>query len=298
MMLGDGWLSVTVQKRKRVNGTYDQVVYQSGFSGDPRGLQAVQEDLLTLFGNIGKATIRTEQTKSPTYGIVGTTSKFSCPVEVTKYFLDLGMPVGRRVETEWLLPDWIVYGNHETKREFLSGFYAAEGEKFSMQTNDKTVHAPKMVITKRAHLRRNLEEIIDQFGHILTDLKLGFNVAYLEKYTSAPTIRAEIIFENSMDNLFRLLDLLDLRYAPDKAEEAKYMRLYYEAKQAELNRLRQAYDEVMAGNEAIRQIARKYGLNENQLYNWKRRKTGVRIPNTFPTYTEFKRSLLSPSTAM
>lgn len=165
-----------------------------------------------------------------------------------------------------------------------------------MQSNDKTIHAPIFVMTKAADLRANFEVFCQQVMGIIQDLGLRCNLKYVDKQTKAgPRIRAEFVFANDYENIMRLIDTLDLRYAPKKAAEARFMRLYHEAKKAEYERMQRIYEEVMAEQIPARDIARKHGINESQVYNWRRRRTGVRIPNTFPTYTEFKQKLLSPA---
>ena len=54
MLLGDGWIS------ERLN---------CGFSGDLDSLQVIKDDLINLYGGIGKANISSKETLSEKYNI-------------------------------------------------------------------------------------------------------------------------------------------------------------------------------------------------------------------------------------
>ena len=118
-MLGDGWMS------QLSKGNYKFL--NAGFSGDIESLEIARFDLQNIYNEIGKARIYTKNTFSPSYGITGTTSSFVVNQAVAKDFVNLGMPIGKRTEIEFLLPNWIVCGNKQIKKAFLSGLYAAPG---------------------------------------------------------------------------------------------------------------------------------------------------------------------------
>ena len=57
-----------------------------------------------------------------------------------------------------------------------------------------------------------------------------------------------------------------------------------------LERLNKAYEEAMDRSNTAQSIADKYNITRSQVEKWRARKTGVRIPNSFPTITNFKQT--------
>ena len=157
-MLGDGWITTK---------------HNCGFSGDPESLQIAKNDLIDLYGDIGKATIVTKNTVSEKYGIEGTTSSFVCNVKIAKEFESLGMPIGKRVEQDFDIPNWISNGSNEIKAAFLSGLYAAEGYTPCFQKNNKTLKTLGFNISKRQSVEHTLHM---QLGKILNDLGIKYTL--------------------------------------------------------------------------------------------------------------------------
>ena len=124
-IMGDGWLSI--------NGKHKNI----GISGDVVDLETIKKDLIELYGDIGKATIFTDETESSKYGIKGTTNKCAFNVKIAEIFKNLGVPIGKRVEQETHIPNWILYGSNDTKISFLSGYYAADGTRPNVQKTIK-----------------------------------------------------------------------------------------------------------------------------------------------------------------
>jgi hypothetical protein len=286
MALGDGWLSQSYTK--------DTMYYQFGFSGDESSLVNVKNNLISLYGDIGKALIRTEETHSPKYDIKGWTSQFYCNQKVAGRFEKLGMPIGKRVETEWLIPEWIMQGSQGVKTGFLSGFYSAEGYTPKMQKNDITIKALGFKFHKRARLEENYWQIVHQFKDILDSLSIEYNFFKKEAYTCDYNLVAEFIISNNHSNAVHFLTLLDLDYCVHKDEERKLMLSYYKEKDKVLSHLSKAIEDSKNPLKTPKEIAAIYGIRPEKVYKWRARKTiEAKLPNDFIKYTDFKRQTLS-----
>ena len=282
-MLGDGWVS---QLRK---GNYKFL--NAGFSGDTESLDLAKDDLRIIYGNIGKATTYIKNTSSPKYGIAGTTVSFVVNQMIGKSFVKLGMPIGKRTENEFLLPDWIINGDFDTKRAFLSGLYAAEGFTPLMQKNDKTLKPLGFTITKRLALKENFDQFLQQLSLILNDLKIGYALQITETYTCDRNLTARFDFNNNNENILHVVSILDIRYCQRKQLDFKLVKQYYELKSSVLKRLEEAYKIALLRISTAKQIAVEYNITQRQVEKWRERKTGIRIPNSFPTFTQFKAEL-------
>lgn len=279
-MYGDGWISA------HKNGNY--ICYMSGFSGDSESLEIVKQDLKEIYGHIGTAKINTRNTVSEKYNINGITSSFATTINIAKDFIKLGMPTGKKVETEFIIPDWIVNGDNNIKAAFISGLYAAEGYMPATQKNDKTLKVLGFNITKRKNLEDNFMIFLQQISQILNDIGISHQYKIIETETCDTNLKAIITFDNSLENILRVTSILDIRYNIPKQIEFRYVQKYYQNKQKVLTMLRLAKEEALQYNCSAQAIANKYGITRSQVEKWRNRKTDVRIPNSFPTYSAFK----------
>lgn len=279
-LLGDGWISKVKDKNH----------YQCGFSGDVKSLENLKSDLILLYNNIGKAKINTRNTKSNKYNIEGITNSMVVNMSICHRYINLGMPIGKRVESEFLLPEWITKGTKAIKSNFLSGLYAAEGHTPSMQKNDKTPKVLGLTITKRTALKNNFDSFLMQISEILKDLEIEYSLSTVETITCDENIKAVFSFDNSTKNIIRISNLLDLRYCVDKGHKLSVLNDYLEEKQKTISILEEAYIESLDKSNTAKSIAIKYGITQSQIESWRLRKTGVRIPNSFPTITEFTKT--------
>lgn len=279
-MYGDGWLSLLKNNS-----------YSIGFSGDRESLKVVKKDLINIYKEIGKAKINTRKTISEKYGIKGITSSFVANKKVAEDFISLGMPIGNKVEKETKLPKWIKNGSKKVKASFISGLYSAEGYTQAMQKNDKTPKTLGINITKRYSLKINFETFIKDISKILNDLSIEHSYRFINTVTVEKNIKAIITFNNSHKNIIKISEILNLKYCINKKEELEKMSLYLKEKEKTLNKLKIAYDEALKYNCSAREISEKFKITKTQIEKWRMRKTGIRIPNSFITYTEFKKTL-------
>jgi tRNA-splicing ligase RtcB len=274
MLLGDGWIS------ERLN---------CGFSGDLDSLQVLKDDLINLYGDIGKANISSKETVSEKYNISGTTNSFVVNKKVTTKMLELGAPTGKRVEKSYNIPDWIMNSSLEIKKGFLSGYYAAEGYAPSMQKNGRTPKPLGFTVTKRKNNIEGYNKIKNDFIKLLLDLQIPFNIKEKETYTCDHNIRLDFIFLNNSEDYLKQLKILDMRYCNYKEVEMRELIKYFDHKDNVIKKLVEAYYRVIYENESATLIANEYNINRSQIYSWKKRKTGICVPKSFIKYEDFKK---------
>ncbi len=285
--LGDGWIS----KSKQSN--HNSYYYQVGFSGDLESLkERVKPDLIDLYGDIGKATIRTGRMTSEKYGIDGITSQFIANTRVAKRFIDLGLVSGKKVETEYEIPKWVRNGSTETKKGFLSGFYSAEGFTPAFQKNNKTLKPLGFRFFKRIEQTQNKDLLVEQWSSLLNDVGIKFSYEETRRTTVSENYVCTFIFSNEHDQIVHQLSLLDLRYSKDKQDMKNNVLLYYRAKEKSIKNMTEANRFALDNlHVSAYEISKMFGINRNTVYSWRRRKTAIRLPNNFVTFNQFVLSL-------
>lgn len=266
-IMGDGWLSINgVRRNIGASGSYD-------------GLVRIKKDLTTLYGDIGKATIFTEETYSEKYNIAGITNKCTFNTKVADTFKSLGMPVGKRTEIETHIPQWILNGHNITKISFLSGYYAADGVNANVQVNRKTQRCLELYFHKREYLKDNAQEFCNEIMKILNDLGITATYSTTRVKTKDWSIRYVISFDNNLQNMIKALSILDLRYCPEKEKSIVNMLYYMLYKQSFIDRFAKVkqhceYNRINNIKQKNKDIAALYGVTENKV---KKIKTGANI---------------------
>lgn len=281
--LGDGWLSRTKQ-------TYhDSYCYQMGFSGSKESLETViKPELEYIFGNIGKATISTSKTESPKYGISGTTSKFVVNARAAKHFLSLGMPYGKLVEVDYKIPSWIMNGSAQTKIDFLSGFYSAEGRIPSFQKNNITMKALEFSFYKRKSKEANKDLLVSQWSQILSDLDISFSYSERIVRTVEDNFVCVFVFCNEHNQVIKQLSLLDLSYCLEKEKARVDILNYYLKKDKAIRHSESAYEYMMSHPDVSpTEIGKMFDIDRSTLYTWRRKKPKFSIPKNFPNFDEY-----------
>ena len=267
------------------------------FTGDKEGLKNLKQDILSLYEKPGKCNISEFYSESVSYGIRGSAHRFSSGVNVGRRYIELGAPTGNKVEQAFLLPEWIVNGDFEIKRNFISGLYSAEGYTPNMQVNRKTLRTMGFNMHRRKRLENTLPEYLNQYEQILRDLKIEYEINTEIRLTCDENIRFEFQFNNEENNIFRVFELLDLRYCTPKQKRIDDYKPYYAEKKRIVDKLKIINTYALEHrDESATVIADKFGINRELIYQWRKRKSGVRLPSSFPTYELFKEQNLGELT--
>lgn len=211
--IGDGWISESITTYPEGR---ERVVNMCGFSGSVIGLKNIQKDLEKVYGEKCYGEISHRPTSSLKYKIEGTSNQFHVNAGVTKRFISMKLPVGKRVEKEFYISDFLDLDNLDYTRSFFCGLYNAEGTKISMQSNKKTIRAPQLILTKRKEKYINFIFVINQILKIVDDIGLECNLKLENTQTKAANIKARIVFKNNYGNIFRFFNIVDFNYAPEK----------------------------------------------------------------------------------
>lgn len=280
-ILGDGWI---YDSKKTV-----------GFSGDMAGLELIKSDLQSIFGDQYNYRIHSRKTNSPRYGITGTTNSLAVGVQAYKLFKELGLPSGKKVEQPLYIPEFVLSGSDDTKREFLGGLFGAESCKTAFQKNGKTLKATRFVMYKNRELSNDHHRFMNDLMLLLSDLGIESNL-YKQETGNSKTIQQSLVIANNDDNMIRFLEQIKFRYEPEKELSNERILLYLKDK-ARRNqnyaKMRQDALALHAENHSIKQICKQFNVswNEAQLLVYK--KPQRTILKSFPTYAEFLSSNFS-----
>jgi replication factor C large subunit len=209
-LLGDGSFVVTSKTRSAF------------FSGKEEDMKKIKSDIekLGFYTNKIRHTIWKE----------GEVWSFT---SVDRTFLNLlyslQVPIGRKTDTSYLVPFWIIDSNKNIKRAFLSAFFGSEGSKPSFQ--NESVKTITISQRKKEDLKENLKEFLHQFSNMLLEFDVKSRVRMdltgrIKRKDKSVTIRGYLILKNSMSNIINFLKNIDYQYSNYKQELSKKALIY------------------------------------------------------------------------
>ena len=208
-LFGDGSLSLKTK--------------QLFFSGKEEDMKEIKRDLNRLgfhtLGNIRRNTWRNGECWS--FG--------EYKRSLLSLFYSLEVPVGKKTDTPYGIPSWILGGGQDIQQEFLAAFFGAEGTKPKFQ--GRTVKPIVISQTKRIDLKDNLHKFLGQLQGMLAGFGIQTEMRIIQKIKTirkdgTTSIEGKIWVKNSTNNILRFLEQIGYKYCNYKVSEAIKARQY------------------------------------------------------------------------
>lgn len=178
----------------------------------------------------------------------------------------LGMPRGRKTEKAYGVPGWIKSAPLWVKRNFLAGFFAADGSIVEFKGN--TPLPINLTQSKVGELEENLVEFMKEIGELLAEFGIRTTL-YRVRSKKGVTYRLALVGEESIRNF-----LGRINYEYDLEKKAKGLIAYAYLK----------FKERVKGER--RNAAETASFVERAVYEGRKE---PRVPEDFPTFEEFAR---------
>lgn len=186
------------------------------FSGKEEDMQKIKVDLAKL-GFRSSAIRHTYWKKGQCWSFA------SFDIRLLNLVYMLGAPVGKKTNALYFVPDWVINGNKDIKKEFLAAFFGSEGCKPMFQ--GRTIKPIYLSQSKREDLAKNLEsfllqiiQLLNGFG-IKTKLKMNSCVTIIRK-DGTKTVKGTICITNKFTNIINFLSQIGYLYCEYKSELA------------------------------------------------------------------------------
>ncbi len=249
-LFGDGsigWYKATSYNSKR--GTLH-------FCGNKIDLELINNDLITAGFKSGKI----KEYKS--YGIIkyikndkellvkGISTFFSIDsVILFTLFKALGAPIGKKTDTKFKVPQWIMNSPLWVKKLFLASYFGSEMTKPEPQLSLKSFRTPYFSLNKREDLVESGLEFVEDIKKLLNE----FGVEVLKFKIEDHCIRKDgkiskkirVYLSNEMQNLINLYGKIGFVYSDKREKLARYVYAYLKQKQIKLTKRLAAYDRVI-----------------------------------------------------
>jgi len=155
----------------------------------------------------------------------------------------LGMPIGKKTEQIYKIPEWIKKSPKWVKRNFLAGLFGADGSRVVFK--NYTPLPINLTMSKSEELKENILEFLNEIKLLLKEFEIESMIYEMKSLDGRVSYRLAIVGENSIKNF---LGRINYEYS----EEKKIIGLL-------------AY-EYLKRKEAIKEIRKKCIKRAKELY--------------------------------
>lgn len=199
----------------------------------------------------------------------------------------LGVPKGKKIETEYRVPDWIKKSPLWIKRNFLAGLFGADG---SILVFKRCTPLPiNFTQTKKKELEQNLMNFLSDIANLLKEFGIQ-SIIYKVNSKQNVTYRVSIVGE---ENIRLFVGRINYEYDLKKKERALFGYAYLMKKKT-IKEIRQnAFKKAIKAYKLTRSLKEAFS-SVNDVVNKRfverciyKGISEVRIPANFPDFKEF-----------
>ena len=200
----------------------------------------------------------------------------------------LGLPIGRKTEQVYRIPEWIKKAPLWIKRNFLAGLFGADGSKVTFK--GYTPLPINLTQSKSIELESNLREFMEDVRELLSEFGVESTVYEVRSLEGKVTLRLAIVGE---ENIRRFLAKIGYEYSREKKEigllALEYLKRKDSIKELRVKALKTArgVHERTGSLKSACVVCCEYvnkRFIERALYGGV---TEVRVPENFPTFNDF-----------
>ncbi len=271
--------------------------------GTEEDAREVDRDLARL-GFKSKIIVKTKHVKRPERQYQMTIYTVTCYSKTLCVLLEkLGAPAGKKTDTQFLVPAWIMEGSEPLKIEFLSAYLGGDGSKPSVahiRGKKYSIRMPPIHFHKVVSQEKNGLAFAKQIAKLLEDLGCECTqVVSRRDYRRSDgkvMSKISIVPRSSKTTLEAITQKIGYRYAKTKQRQAllvgEYLRICRRLTTARAERKKLAqklYGEGQFPSQIAPALGEKRKTIENWLY-WKNYEQTYKPKSMIPTFAEWVRS--------
>ncbi|MBI5159103.1 DNA-directed RNA polymerase subunit B'' [Candidatus Micrarchaeota archaeon] len=196
-----------------------------------------------------------------------------------KMFLELGAPTGRRTDSDYCVPKWIMNAPRSVKREFLAGFFGGDGSMpiyVASRKKKNKFRIPLLVQHKRSENVESGAEFLRQVSILLAEFKVDSKVKIsstpeYSRKDGAQMVKLSLEFGASRSNVANVTQKIGYRYCKKKSEfsnlAGEYLRVRSIAKTTR-HALKETAKKMHSSGSTPKQISEKLGIKLRAIKSW------------------------------
>ncbi|MGQ4892085.1 MAG: intein-containing RctB family protein [Candidatus Njordarchaeia archaeon] len=201
----------------------------------------------------------------------------------------LGMPIGKRTEIAYRVPEWIKRAPKWVKRNFLAGLFGADG---SIVEFKKFTPLPiNLTQSKKAELKDSLIEFLSDISDLLKEFNVRTLMYEIKSVEGKVTYRLATVSEEDVKNF---LGFINYEYSQAKKEKGLWVYGYLKRKDLVKELRRKAAETARKIHEKTGSLKKAYEAVKGKYVNKRfieraiyEKPKEVRVPENFLTFDEF-----------
>ncbi|XRO76057.1 intein-containing RctB family protein [Methanocaldococcus sp. 28A] len=205
----------------------------------------------------------------------------------------LGMPIGKKTEQKYNIPEWIKKAPKWVKRNFLAGLFGADGSRVVFK--NYTPLPINLTMSKSEELNDNILEFLNEIKHLLKEFEIESVIYEIKSLDGRVSYRLAIVEEESIRNF---LGKINYEYAEEKKvigllsyEYLKRKDAIKEIRRKCIEKAKDLYEEGLSISEILKmdEFRNEYinrRLIERAIYGMLDGED-VRVSTKFPKFEEF-----------
>jgi tRNA-splicing ligase RtcB len=268
---------------------------QTWFYADPEDLEAIREDVDAL--GFTPSRIYSREREHEINGSEFTRTEHSVKVGAHGFkqlLLRLGVPDGKKVESDFVLPDWFDRLTDWQQALYLSGFFGAEMNVPSALSNTN-LYCPEISQNRRDDVADSGEEFMAGIAGVLDEMGIETNEIERFDAEAEATERLRLGVKNDSENLITFFDKVGFAYNREKERKAALAVQYLRRKERVRDERARIASEVEAradGGTPVSGLKGEYEINDRFIERsaWSGRSDRPRPPADFPSFEEYRES--------
>ncbi len=200
----------------------------------------------------------------------------------------LGMPIGKKTEQKYNVPEWIKKAPKWVKRNFLAGLFGADGSRVVFKN-----YTPLPINLTMSEVKDNILEFLNEIKHLLKEFEIESVIYEIKSLEGRVSYRLAIVEEESIRNFLgkinyeyaeekKVIGLLSYEYLKRK-DAIKEIRKKCVEKAKELYNKGLSISEILKMDEFRNEFINRR-LIERAIYE---KLDDVRVSTKFPKFEEF-----------
>jgi tRNA-splicing ligase RtcB len=263
-ILGDGWFNRWKEIRRGKKKPRERLSVV--VCGEEDGLQDFIKDIKSLGFKPSKIYPRSRRMIIKTHYGVFTTTGHEKIVRITARSFallinKLGVPIGKKVEVAFSVPNWILEAPLWVKRNFLAGFFGAElTEPLSFKEHPFNFQHPMLTISKLKDRKQSGQEFLKQIKRLLKEFDIDSTLIY-EIPISQKTVGLRLVISGKEDNLINLWSKIGYEYNHERQYLACLAAEYLKLKKKHKSELKDRTKPILfpTFEEYVKQTTQKLG---------------------------------------
>ncbi len=215
--------------------------FLTSFFGKKEDIEEIKKDLEKIgFSCVISERKRKHKIKTEYSEYEFETTTYTCQTSsrsLALFLISLGVPYGKKISSDFCIPEWILKLPLWQKRLFLASYFGAEMSSPKFLTGHKyNIYCPVVSMNKKIQYKESGIKFFKQISKILEEFGVETKKISIRKIkNSDDKVQIRLILSSKLENLLNLYEKINFEYNKEKAFLGNVFALYLRKKKKVIN---------------------------------------------------------------